>query len=297
MRETSEQMECTYAAEFTWSRKTTLLLIQLYKNRKESFRNPKCKKRLLWGQIKNEFHAKGYGGVTEEILDRKFRNLKKTYKSIKDNNKKTQTGRGRITWEFYEEFDEIFFDDRTINFGPTLSSLPIPNDSAILPPQTTTSLPSTSKVIPSMLASILTPARPEERAPSTPMHLTSVTPAMSLDPELFIPSVSSRTVPIPFSSPNYSSSISMPGPSRTPKNSNRSELDLKISRSGPNTPSSSKIGVKDKGKRLHEHRKKILEIEIRRTNELQKIREAIEKSNAIQEERNKILTQILNKNN
>ncbi|XP_018405525.1 PREDICTED: uncharacterized protein LOC108781907 [Cyphomyrmex costatus] len=81
---------------------------------------------------------KGYN-VDEDTLDRKMRNMKKTYRTIKDNNKKSSTGRGRIHWEYYDTFEEIFRNDATINHGPTLSSMPSTSISA-------KSNPSTSKV-------------------------------------------------------------------------------------------------------------------------------------------------------
>ncbi|XP_023211224.1 uncharacterized protein LOC111614077 [Centruroides sculpturatus] len=43
--------------------------------------------------------------VTGNQCDEKWRNLKKTYKKIKDGNK--QTGRGRSQWEFFSMMDEI----------------------------------------------------------------------------------------------------------------------------------------------------------------------------------------------
>jgi len=49
----------------------------------------------------------------------KMRNLKQSYKSIKDNNKKTSTGRGRITWKWYDTMEDLFKEDRTINVGAT----------------------------------------------------------------------------------------------------------------------------------------------------------------------------------
>lgn len=50
-----------------------------------------------------------------------MRNMKKTYRTIKDNQK--LTGRGRITWEYFETFEDMFFYDKTINTGPTLSPM------------------------------------------------------------------------------------------------------------------------------------------------------------------------------
>lgn len=52
-----------------------------------------------------------------------MRNMKHSFKTIKDNNKKSSTGRGRIQWEWYELMEDIFLKDRTINIGNTISSL------------------------------------------------------------------------------------------------------------------------------------------------------------------------------
>lgn len=81
---------------FVWTNQTIKLLLLKYYERKSKFRDPKIKKKVLWAEIINEFKIKGYN-VNESILDRKMRNLKQSYKSIKNNNKKTSTGRGRIT--------------------------------------------------------------------------------------------------------------------------------------------------------------------------------------------------------
>lgn len=69
----------------------------------------------------NEFKKHNYINVTEDILGRKMSNMKKTYRIIKDNQK--LSGRERITWEHFEIFENIFFDDKTMNIGPTLSSM------------------------------------------------------------------------------------------------------------------------------------------------------------------------------
>lgn len=87
--------------------------------RKESFRNPKVKKRSVWGDIKTKFATSGFE-VNEEILDRKWRNMKKTFSNIKDNMK--TTGQGRVSWEYFDIFDEIYCGDKTINLPKTISS-------------------------------------------------------------------------------------------------------------------------------------------------------------------------------
>ncbi|XP_029673485.1 uncharacterized protein LOC115241718 isoform X2 [Formica exsecta] len=57
-----------------------------------------------------------------------MRNLKKSYRNILDNNKKTSTGRGRINWEWYDLMEEIYREDRTVHIGPTISSMAINNN-------------------------------------------------------------------------------------------------------------------------------------------------------------------------
>lgn len=118
-----------------WTARSTKFFLELFKERKSKFRDPKIKKRTLWTDIMQEMHKIGYTEVNEDILDRKLRNLKKTYRSIKDNNNKSSTGRKRITWEYYDIFEELFSNDRTINYGSTISSLVPATDqpSAIVP--------------------------------------------------------------------------------------------------------------------------------------------------------------------
>ncbi|XP_076666302.1 uncharacterized protein LOC143367918, partial [Andrena cerasifolii] len=101
--------------------KTTRLLLQCYRERLLSFRNPTIKKKGLWTEIVDIFQKYG-NTVTVDILDRKMRNMKKTYRTIKGNNNKTTTGRGRVKWEYFNAFENIFTKDKTINFGPTISS-------------------------------------------------------------------------------------------------------------------------------------------------------------------------------
>lgn len=99
--------------------------------RKNKFRDPKIKKKVLWMEIAQILHVYGHTDVhMEDILNRKMRSMKRTYKTIKENNKKSTTGRGSISWEYYDIFEEIFAKDRTINHGATLeSSINIPSTS------------------------------------------------------------------------------------------------------------------------------------------------------------------------
>lgn len=145
-----------------WNRKMTQLLLKEYKVLKEEFRNPKCKKHSLWTEIKKTFIKNGYS-VSEEFLDRKFRNMKKTYKVIKDNNKKSATGRGTVNWEYYDDFEDIFHNDKTVNVGNTLSSLSetssVTPASFVVPPPIFTESMKTPQVDETNLIALATPKK------------------------------------------------------------------------------------------------------------------------------------------
>ena len=51
----------------------------------------------------------GYPEITDVIAEKKFRNLRQTYKNIKD--QKNKSGSGNIQWVRFEEFDDLFRRD------------------------------------------------------------------------------------------------------------------------------------------------------------------------------------------
>lgn len=112
--------------DFLWNDKITLLLLEEYNIRKEKFRNPKIKKRTMWQEIVHVFSKHNYC-INEDILDKKFRNLKQTFMRIRDNqNTKRRTGKGNIKWKFYNIMCEIFAVDKTVNvvINPIESFIP-----------------------------------------------------------------------------------------------------------------------------------------------------------------------------
>lgn len=123
------------ATQFRWNMQRTKLLLEAYSERKQQFRDPKIKKKLLWHDIVQIFTEHGYTNVDEDLLDRKMRNMKRSYKTIKDNNKKNSTGRGRVSWEYYDILENIYAEDKTINHGSTLESTNIAGTSQKLPHQ------------------------------------------------------------------------------------------------------------------------------------------------------------------
>lgn len=104
----------TTDTSFVWTRSKTLLLIEAYDARKEKFNDSTIKKKTLWKEIAGEFEKKNYY-VSAENLDKKFRNLKRTYIKIRDNIKKSAIKKDRVTWEYYEHLQRIYEKDFIIN--------------------------------------------------------------------------------------------------------------------------------------------------------------------------------------
>ncbi|KYQ49654.1 hypothetical protein ALC60_11275 [Trachymyrmex zeteki] len=51
--------------------------------------------------------------------------MKKTYLKIHDNNKKSSTGGGAISWEYYDTFSNIFDSGRSVAMDNVLSSMTV----------------------------------------------------------------------------------------------------------------------------------------------------------------------------
>ncbi|XP_019887099.2 uncharacterized protein LOC105278985 isoform X2 [Ooceraea biroi] len=164
-----------------WTVKATKLLLELYKERKEKFRDPKVKNRNLWTDIVHEMNKKGYKRLNEDILDRKLRNLKKTFRTIKDNNRKNSTGRGRIRWEYYDIFEDLYSEDQTINFGPTISSMDpaITQFSSCASPSTSTILSPTAISTSTSSVSFSTRIDSVPTTPNQLSHIRTPSPALT----------------------------------------------------------------------------------------------------------------------
>lgn len=97
--------------KFIWQHKYIKLLLEEYKRRKDKFRDPTKKKSTLWQQIARVMSDEGASNITADMCDKKFRNLKMTYRKIQESNKKARV---RINWEYYSDFLDIFLDDNVI---------------------------------------------------------------------------------------------------------------------------------------------------------------------------------------
>ncbi|XP_060665289.1 uncharacterized protein LOC132797549 [Drosophila nasuta] len=100
-------LECEGGVEeWHWNSKSTKLLVELYSERRHRFRDPKTRKRALWTEIVDDMEHAGYKGINEDICDRKWRNMKKTYRTCRETLKKN--ARKRVGWEYYDTFDDMF---------------------------------------------------------------------------------------------------------------------------------------------------------------------------------------------
>ncbi|KAH8375084.1 hypothetical protein KR093_003703 [Drosophila rubida] len=103
-------LECEGGVEeWHWNSKSTKLLVELYSERRSRFRDPKTRKRALWTEIVDDMERAGYKGINEDICDRKWRNMKKTYRTCRETLKKN--ARKRVAWEYYDTFEDMFQDE------------------------------------------------------------------------------------------------------------------------------------------------------------------------------------------
>lgn len=100
-------------AQFKWDHISVQILLNEYLKLKDKFYDPKIKKVLLWGKIRETFLEQGID-LSIEYISTKFRNLKKTFLKIYYNNKAPKAGKGKITWDYYSIFLEILKDDETL---------------------------------------------------------------------------------------------------------------------------------------------------------------------------------------
>ncbi|KAF5271236.1 hypothetical protein FQR65_LT17677 [Abscondita terminalis] len=220
----------------SWSRRKTLFLLECLQERKKMLRDLKVMKTTIWKEIaqamcKNNFPA------NDSMVERKFRNMKNTHKAIKDNKHKKSTGGGQVTWEYYPAMESLFADDKTMNVGHTIASLPsnITELHLSVPSPSTVTTQSQCVPVPSL--------------PSTSTQSTSYTQISGSTPLTPV----QEALPIPMSS-------SMPLKKEKAK----------------------------RGQQLHGLRKKQLEIEEKRLAEIKELKEAINKINEIQKERNEL---------
>ena len=111
----TEHSASTTPSKIEWTHNMVLLLLDLYKSHRTQFRSAKHFK-SVWEKVAAAMASHGYK-LSWQLCEKKFRNLKGTFKNIKDNNR--QTGRGRKNWPYYDIFIELMGDDPAIS--PTVT--------------------------------------------------------------------------------------------------------------------------------------------------------------------------------
>lgn len=82
-----------------WDKVKTRLLLDGYMQIADKFRNPRYQKKELWKEISLSV------GESPNDCNKKFRNLKQTYIRLK---MKADSGRCMIKWRYYKDFDAIY---------------------------------------------------------------------------------------------------------------------------------------------------------------------------------------------
>ncbi|XP_046741092.1 uncharacterized protein LOC124408290 [Diprion similis] len=113
--------------KFVWERSMTLALIQEYKRFQQSFKDPSVKKKLIWKNIAACLRARGYTNVTDDACDKKWRNLKKTFKDIYTGQRRKNNGK----WTYYDVLEDVLGKDPKILNA--LIEHPVVGDSPAIP--------------------------------------------------------------------------------------------------------------------------------------------------------------------
>ena len=116
VEETEE--DCT-SGIINWSNPNTLLLIEEYRENKEKVEKGIIRKKKGLGENFIDSEKKGFSVSPDQVND-KWKTLMRSYKFVKDNNKKS--GAGRKVFEFEEELDVLFQNDIIVKPVLTLSS-------------------------------------------------------------------------------------------------------------------------------------------------------------------------------
>ncbi|KYQ51647.1 hypothetical protein ALC60_09234 [Trachymyrmex zeteki] len=104
---------------FKWPQEATLLLIEEYRSRQNDFMSGKMSQKKIWLLIAAKMVKHGYKVSGAQCLS-KFSGLKRTYKAVKDYNKRY--GSGSRTWTFFPLMDELLGVNPSMSSVTTVSS-------------------------------------------------------------------------------------------------------------------------------------------------------------------------------
>lgn len=215
-------------------------------------------------------------------------------------------GHERITWEYYDIFEEIFIDDRTINIGPIISSMnPLttiqyssPTSSLSHSPTSTASssiIASTSSLIlsPSRLLAPTQPLSPSAiryvyyTSPTTKLVLQAITRTAMDSPNFYDATFAGNSF---FANITNSSSYSSSSSCCSSSVESEPAFEHSSKRISPHRQRK-RINSKEK----YDQWKQLLAAENVRTKKLDEIKQSIDENNKILQERNDLLKELLKK--
>lgn len=97
------------AEKHIWSRDQTAALISTYRDNIQEFRNPFKRQKILWENVAYKMKICGFKNITGNNCDRKWRNLKATFKKIYYDTGRTEES--KCQWEFYNDLLVLFTKD------------------------------------------------------------------------------------------------------------------------------------------------------------------------------------------
>ncbi|XP_071450388.1 uncharacterized protein [Hetaerina americana] len=100
-----------WEGKFVWDRRHVLELIKEYRNMENEFKDHTIKRKVIWRKIAQNMKKNGIC-VSWELCDKKWRNLKQTFRAIRTSKRSDISMR---RWEFYSELEGIFKNDETLN--------------------------------------------------------------------------------------------------------------------------------------------------------------------------------------
>lgn len=98
-----------------WRRDQTAALISTYRDNIEEFRNPFKRQKILWENVAYKMKICGFKNITGNSCDRKWRNLKATFKKIYHDTERTEES--KCQWEFYNDLLVLFTKDYRKEMG------------------------------------------------------------------------------------------------------------------------------------------------------------------------------------
>ncbi|XP_031351374.1 uncharacterized protein LOC116176752 [Photinus pyralis] len=108
-----ESIQVDNVVDGVWSEQETQLLISLYADHLEDFTHAK-KKKFVWDIISEKMCAYDYKRTAAKI-ERKWINLVRVYRSIKDNKGPKKSGRGTQSYKYFQSLDDILGDKPSNN--------------------------------------------------------------------------------------------------------------------------------------------------------------------------------------